>query len=103
LRDEFTPWTFGESSRAASATKKKRRPRKKGVRRGHLGVLLLSEEIVELGIEFDVVFFNVLKEFVRAEDFGDFDELIVVIVAMEEGFFPENHGREHRSQRPHIQ
>jgi hypothetical protein len=29
--------------------------------------------------------------------------LVVVIVAVEEGFLAENHGCKHCSQRPHIQ
>ena len=64
---------------------------------------LLSEEIIELGIEFNVIFFNVLEKFICSQDLRDFNELIVIIMAMEKGFFPENHGCEHRSQRPHIQ
>jgi len=67
------------------------------------GGCVLSEEIIVLGIEFDIVFLDVLEQFICSEDFGDFDELVVIIVAVEEGFFAEYHGCEHCSETPHVQ
>jgi hypothetical protein len=44
-----------------------------------------------------------LEQIICSEDFGDFDELVVVVVAVEEGFFAEDHGCEHCSETPHVQ
>ena len=63
---------------------------------------ILSEEIIILCIEFDVVFLNILKQLVCSKDLGDFDELIIIIVTMEERFLAEDHRSKHGSKGPHI-
>jgi len=63
----------------------------------HVGAQLLSQEIIVLCIEFNVVFLNVLEQFICAKHFGDFDKLIVIIVTMEKGLFAEDHGSKHCS------
>lgn len=49
----------------------------------------LEDLIVDL-VELDVVFVEVGEEGGRAEDFGDLDELVVVVRAVEEGVFAED-------------
>ena len=34
---------------------------------------------------------------------GDFDQLVVVVVAVKEGLFSEDHARKHAPQRPHVE
>jgi len=65
--------------------------------------VILSEKIVILSIQFDIIFLDILEQFICSKDFGDFDELIVVVMAVEEGLFAEDHGCEHCSKTPHVQ
>ena len=62
-----------------------------------------GEYFVILGIKFDIVLVQVFKELLGAQNLGDLDQLVRVTGSMEERFFAENHGGEHRAKRPHIQ
>ena len=45
-----------------------------------------------------------LRRYLRGyQDLCNPDELVVVVVAVEEGLLPEDHGGEHTAQAPHIQ
>ena len=54
-----------------------------------------TQNVIVLLIQFDVVPVQILEQLVRAEHLCDFDKLVRVAVAVEEGFFPEDHGCEH--------
>jgi hypothetical protein len=43
-----------------------------------------------LSIELDIIFFKVCIQLIRAQNLGDFHKLVVVVMAMEKGFFSEN-------------
>jgi hypothetical protein len=43
-----------------------------------------------LSIELDIIFFKVCIQLIRAQDLGDFHKLVIVVVAVEEGFFSKN-------------
>lgn len=62
-----------------------------------------SQNVVILGVEFNVVFIEVLEKIICAQDFGNLDQLIRIAVAVEKRFLSKNHRRKHRAQRPHIQ
>ena len=47
-----------------------------------------------------VALVEVVKELVRPKHLDDLDQLVVVVVAMEEGLLTENHAREHAPERP---
>lgn len=49
-----------------------------------------AEDVVVLGIEFNIVLLDVKKQLVRAKDLGDFHQLVVIIVPMEERFFAKD-------------
>mmetsp|Transcript_2371 Transcript_2371/g.6553 ORF Transcript_2371/g.6553 Transcript_2371/m.6553 type:complete len:237 (+) Transcript_2371:263-973(+) len=68
---------------------------------GLLGVA--AEDAIEVRIEFQVVGVEVVEEFLRAQDLCDLDELIVVVMAVEEGFLSEDHSCEHASETPHVE
>mmetsp|Transcript_12226 Transcript_12226/g.22110 ORF Transcript_12226/g.22110 Transcript_12226/m.22110 type:complete len:371 (+) Transcript_12226:309-1421(+) len=58
---------------------------------------------IEMGVQFQVIGIQVMEQFLRPKNLGNFDQLIVVIMSVKEGLLPENHPREHTSQTPHIQ
>lgn len=49
-----------------------------------------SQDLIVLCIELDIIFFKVCIQLVCSQDLGNFHKLVVVIMAMEEGFLPEN-------------
>ncbi len=53
-----------------------------------------SQNLVVLGIETNVIFFNVHKEFVCSQNLGDLDQLVIIVVTMEKGFFSEDLGND---------
>lgn len=62
-----------------------------------------SQNIIILCIQFYFVLVKVVEQIIRAKDLGDLDKLIRVAVAVEEGLFPEDHGRKHGAETPHIE
>jgi hypothetical protein len=55
------------------------------------GVYVLPpEEFVILGIEADVVFVNIRIQLIRAQNLGYFNQLVVIVMSVEEGFFPKD-------------
>jgi hypothetical protein len=58
---------------------------------------------IEFSLFAFLVLVQVLKELLCAEHLCDAHELVVVVVAVEEGLLPEDHGRQHAAQRPHVQ
>mmetsp|Transcript_3399 Transcript_3399/g.7543 ORF Transcript_3399/g.7543 Transcript_3399/m.7543 type:complete len:331 (+) Transcript_3399:546-1538(+) len=62
-----------------------------------------SQNPIKMRIQFQVIGVQVMKQFLGAQNFGNLDQLIIVVVPMEERFLSENHPREHASQTPHIQ
>lgn len=62
-----------------------------------------ADDVVVLGVELYLVLVQVIEEVIGAEDLCDFDKLIRVALAMEEGFLSEDHGREHGPKAPHVQ
>mmetsp|Transcript_15062 Transcript_15062/g.41272 ORF Transcript_15062/g.41272 Transcript_15062/m.41272 type:complete len:243 (-) Transcript_15062:247-975(-) len=61
-----------------------------------------AQNVVELRIELLIVFVEVLKQAVRAQDLGDLDQLIVVVLPLEEGLLLEHHPSKHATEAPHI-
>ena len=56
-----------------------------------------SKYVVVLGIQVDIILIQVFEQVVRAKHFCNLDQLIRITIAMEEWFFPKNHGGEHSS------
>lgn len=54
-------------------------------------------------VQLDVVAIEILEQIIRSQNFGDFDQLIGVAVAVEERFLSEDHGRKHGAQGPHVE
>lgn len=50
-----------------------------------------------------MILVEVLEELLGAEHLGDAHELVIVVVAVEEGLLAEDHGSQHAAQRPHVQ
>ena len=68
------------------------------------GLLLeAAENVVVLRVELNLVFVNILKQLICAEDLCDLNKLVGVALTVEEGLFAEDHGRKHGSQTPHVQ
>lgn len=61
------------------------------------------ENVIELGIQSQLVLVQVLLQTVGPEDFRDLDQLIIVVPSVEEGMHDEDHPREHASGAPHVQ
>ena len=66
-------------------------------------LLAWANEPVELLCDSDVVLGDVLPEAVRTKHFDDFDELIDVVLAAEEGLFHKDHPSEHAAETPHVE
>lgn len=62
-----------------------------------------GEYFIILGIKFDIVLVQVLKELLGAQNLGDLDQLVRVAGSMEERLFAEDHRGEHCAKRPHVQ
>ena len=61
-------------------------------------LILPAEDIIESGIQFDLIFVKIFKEFFGAENLGNADELVVVIMTVEERLLAENHRSQHTTQ-----
>lgn len=55
-----------------------------------------SKQLIILRIEPYAVLVDVCIQFIRAQNLGNLDKLIIVIMTMEERFLPENLTRENR-------
>ena len=49
-----------------------------------------SQNLIVLSIELDIIFFKVCIQLICTQDLGDLHKLVVVVVAVEKGFFSEN-------------
>mmetsp|Transcript_24785 Transcript_24785/g.44546 ORF Transcript_24785/g.44546 Transcript_24785/m.44546 type:complete len:298 (-) Transcript_24785:194-1087(-) len=58
---------------------------------------------IEMRIQFQVIGVQVMEQLLRPKNLGNFHQLIVVIMPMEEWLLPKNHPSKHTSQTPHIQ
>ena len=54
-------------------------------------------------ISFKAHLVQIIVQILRAKNFGDSDELVVIVVAVKEGLFAKDHRRKHASKRPHVQ
>ena len=70
-----------------------------------LPVLLreLSQRLIVVAVKLHVIAFDILEEFVSAEDLRNLDELIVVVLPLEKWFFLEYHTGEHAAEGPNIE
>lgn len=50
-----------------------------------------AEDIIEPWIKFNLILVKILKKFFCTQNFGDADQLVVVIMTMEEGLFAKYH------------
>ena len=75
-----------------------------GINEAVPGLLLeAAENVIVLSIELNLILVQVVEQVIGTQDLGDLDQLVAVRVAMEERLFAEDHGREHRSETPHVQ
>mmetsp|Transcript_4296 Transcript_4296/g.9737 ORF Transcript_4296/g.9737 Transcript_4296/m.9737 type:complete len:330 (-) Transcript_4296:185-1174(-) len=58
---------------------------------------------IEMGIQLQVVGIQVVEQLLRTENLGNFHQLIIVIMPVEEWLLPKNHPGKHTSQTPHVQ
>jgi hypothetical protein len=58
------------------------------------------EGVVKVNVQLELVFVEVLEQRVGAEDSGDADKLVVVVGAVEKGFFAEDDACEHAPDAP---
>jgi hypothetical protein len=68
---------------------------------GLLGVT--TNHRFELVVNVDAVLVQPRIELIGAEDLGDLDELVLVVVAAEEGFLAEDESREHAAKGPQVE
>ena len=64
---------------------------------------VLPQDVVVVGVQGHVVLVDVGKQLICAEHLGDLDQLVIVILALEEGLLLEDHACEHAAQRPNIE
>lgn len=62
-----------------------------------------AENIVVLSVELNLILVQVVEQVIGTQYLSYLDQLVAVGIAMEEGLFAEDHGREHRSETPHVQ
>ena len=56
---------------------------------------LAPDQPVEVRIELQIVGVEVPKELLRAQDLDDLHQLIIIVVAVEEGLAPKDHAGHH--------
>ena len=61
-------------------------------------LLVNSEYVVVVAVEGHVVLLHIVEKVICAEDLGNLDQLVVVVLALEERLFLENHTRKHAAQ-----
>lgn len=54
-------------------------------------MLLPAKDVIEPGIQFNLIFVKILEKLFCAQHFGDTDQLVVVVVPVEEGLLAEDH------------
>ena len=64
---------------------------------------VLAQDIVVVGIQSDIVLFNVSEKVISSKDFRNFHQLVVIVFALEEWLLLEDHTSEHASQGPYIE
>jgi hypothetical protein len=52
---------------------------------------MLAKDVVIVGVKGNVVLINVSIELISTENFSNFNKLIIIVLALEEGFLLENH------------
>jgi hypothetical protein len=62
-----------------------------------------AEDVVVVAVERDIVLFDVGKQVIGSQHLRDLDQLVVVVLALEEGFLLENHACKHAAQRPDVE
>ena len=62
-----------------------------------------TKNAIEVRIEFEVVGVKVVEELFGSQNFGNLNQLVVVVVTVEEGFLAKDHARKHASETPHVQ
>ena len=64
---------------------------------------VLPDHVIVLLVESHVILVYISVEFVGAEDLGDLHELVVVVLALEEGLLLEDHACEHAAEGPNVE
>mmetsp|Transcript_12929 Transcript_12929/g.36903 ORF Transcript_12929/g.36903 Transcript_12929/m.36903 type:complete len:382 (-) Transcript_12929:17-1162(-) len=62
-----------------------------------------AQDAIEVGVQFKIVSVKVVEQLFGAEDLGNLHELVVVVMAVEEGLLAEDHPGEHAAQTPHVE
>lgn len=66
-------------------------------------LLVDAENVVIVAVQCHVVLLDIVEQVIGAKDLGNFHQLVVVVLALEERLFLENHAGEHAAQRPDVQ
>ena len=61
-----------------------------------------TQDAIEVGVQFKIVSVKVVEQLFSTEDLGNLYELVVIVMAVEEGLLAENHSGEHTAQTPHV-
>ena len=61
------------------------------------------QNLIVLGIQFNVVLIEILKERLGSKNLGNLHQLIRVTVSVEERLLAEDHRGKHSTERPHVQ
>lgn len=62
-----------------------------------------AENVVVLRIELDIVLVQIIEQVLGAQNFGNLHQLVRVGLAVEEWLLPEDHGRKHGTEAPHVE
>ena len=54
-------------------------------------------------VQLNFVFIQVHEKFVSTKHLAYFYQLVIIIVSMKERLLPEDHGRKHATETPHVQ
>ena len=64
---------------------------------------VLAQNFIVMIVQSHVVFLDILEEVFSTEDLRDLDELVVVVLALEEGLLLEYHASKHAAERPNVE
>ena len=64
---------------------------------------MTAQDAIEVRVQLKIISIKVMEQLFGAKDLGDLHELVVVVVAVEEGLLAEDHSSEHAAQTPHVE
>lgn len=64
---------------------------------------MTAQDAIKVGVQFKMVRVQIVEQLLGAQNLGNLHELVVVVMAVEEGLLAEDHSGEYAAQTPHVE